>query len=140
LSSPFGRPAASEIRQVLVQVQVMDPYKHFGPFLHAPVQTMDLYEHYSSRKPKTCVPPSRARCGLFSANLVHDIGNRRRSCAVSAFKWRRGYVRKRRGGHFPPVFPTGFVKINNAIHTFTEATTIDGIVFLISSSLDLSSR
>ena len=46
--SPFGRPAASEVRQVLVQVQVMDPCKHFGPFLLVQVQTMDLYGHCES--------------------------------------------------------------------------------------------
>ena len=36
---------------MLVQVQTLDPYEHFQPFLLAQVQRLDLYEHlgaYSS--------------------------------------------------------------------------------------------
>ena len=46
---PFGVGffvlTASESPQMLVPVQIMDPYKHFLPFLLALVQTLDLYEH-----------------------------------------------------------------------------------------------
>ena len=31
---------------LLVQVHLLDPYKHFRPFLLAPVHVLDLYEHF----------------------------------------------------------------------------------------------
>ena len=41
---------------MLVQVHFLDPYKHFRPFLLAPVHVLDLYEHVKKRKESAFYP------------------------------------------------------------------------------------
>ena len=43
--SGFGQCQGRLSPRVLVQVHFLDPYKHFQPFLLAPIHDWDLYKH-----------------------------------------------------------------------------------------------